>query len=679
MVTVFATDFPDEAYILVQADWSGAIFRDTFQRVSATNWTPADTGQAYTIQVGAAADYAINGSQGVAIHSAVGTDLRITADVNLTDFVFTGFLTSTTVPVGGNFALIFQGRFVDNANFVQAAFFLTPTGVSAVAGQRIGGVDTFGAFNPVTLPTTGIYGFTFQGIGGALSFRVWEAGTPQPQTWNATFTTTHLVNGDIGVQSGVQGGVTSPVPILFLYDNLIAYDPGLVTSDCAIVTRRNTVTGELVTLRPYTFFNADGALILECGLGLWWDTEPPLNVPLEYCVTACDAPVTVTVNPGFETSAAGWTATGGAIVQDCAQAKVGTCSGRLTPSATQSNPSVSQTGFTLDADRLVTISTWAMSAAGWNSVFLRLDVTYNDLTTERIETPLVTLDDLEWRFLTASFTPRLPVTTATFSFIAAGFPAITTEFNLDELQVTQLEEVADSDCDTETMENDSVWLKNPLHPCLDVEIGLCSPMLNDCNEDERVSYVGTEGDTYDPNTVILGPATRRRPVPINRVRRDAVATLRLLAHDCDAKDAVLAINEPGDPLLFQAPADYCIPDRYISVGPVEENRFSVDQRDDFRLMTLPYVTVDRPEGPADGPCGTRIQDLCDIYSSWNALALAGLTYTDLLLGNASPNGPGQPEPPAGARDWDEVETEFVDWDDVEAGGTRDFDELRDGL
>jgi hypothetical protein len=138
-------------------------------------------------------------------------------------------------------------------------------------------------------------------------------------------------------------------------------------------------------------------------------------------------------------------------------------------------------------------------------------------------------------------------------------------------------------------------------------------------------------------------------------------------------------NEPGDPLLFQAPATYCITDRYISVGIVSDSRISVDQRDDFRLITMPYAVVDRPEGPANGICGARIQDLCDIYTSWAAMNIAGLTWTDLLLGEASPNGPGQPDPPVGQRTWDEVEAEFANFTAVAGGGTRDWDELRDGL
>lgn len=681
MPTLTATVFPDEAYVLVQTDWSGVVFRDNFQRISASGWTPADTGQPYIIVSGAPADITIDGNKGLISHAVVGTDRIVIADVNMTDVRFSGFVSSANIPAGATLEIRFFVRYVDSNNFIDARLFLPVVPPPSInIRQRVGGVETTTGFPAVAgLNNSGEYGFTLEAIGPNVRLRVWDAALPEPATWNLTFTTTLLSAGDIGVGSSVSGGVTTPTPIVFAFDSLVAIDPNAFTSDCVIVTRRNTITGEIVQLRPYISYDSDGGMLLECGQGLWWDTEPPLNVPLEYCAQACDTAVLKTQNPGFDTDVSGWTATGGTLTQDCTVAKVGTCSGRLTPTGSNFNPSVSQSGFSLVADAEVTMSTWAMSPQGWNSVRLSLAVTYADLTVETFLTPSVTLDDNEWRFISFTFTPPQPITTATFSFIVGGVPPNTTLFNLDELKVTQLAESTITDCETVTVDSESVWLKSPLHPCDDIEIGLCSPMMVDCDEDSRVSYVGTSDDSFAPNTVVLSPANRRRAIPINRVRRDATATLSLLAHDCDARDAVLSANEPGSPLLFQAPQDYCIPDRYITVGTVGEVRISADQREDFRLMTLPYETVDRPEGPADGVCGARIEDLCDIYSSWNALAIAGLTYTDLLLGQASPNGPGQPEPPEGQRTWDDVETEFTDWDAVEAGGTRDWDELRDGL
>jgi len=683
MPDITATVFPNEAYVLIQTDWSGTLLRDTFQRIAALTWQPsADTGQVWALDTGLAADFPVNGTQGQMIHTAVPSTKRIRATLGVVDADASGVFYNPYVPTGANeFVMDVFLRYVDVNNFANARFRFTVAGTVTVQLRYIiGGVATNGATITVAgLPNSGVYGFRFLAQGSTLAARIWAVGTPEPTTWNTTLTTTWLTAGDIVMGTVVSVGITNPLPLTFAFDNIVVVDPNAVMAECAIVTRRNTVTGEIIQLRPYIFYDADGALMLECGQGLWWDTEPPLNVPLEYCTFSCDAAVTLNANPSFELGTAGWTVSNGTLAQDCTIAHDGACSGRLTPNGTNGNPAVIAGLVTFVAGRLVTASGWAMTPQGWNSVFLRLRVNYVDLTSEILETEMVTLDDNEWRFLSLSFTPRVAVNSATFSFHAAGLPPNTTLFYVDDMRVTQLADVTASDCVTVTVESDSVWLKNPLHPCLDVEVGLCSPMVEDCDEDSRVSYAGTVDDSYAANTALLSPVNREFPIPMYRIRRAPTATLSLIAHDCDARDAILAANKPGNNLLFQAPADYCIPDRYITVGNLDEVKIGVDQREDFRLMSLPYATVEREDGPMDGPCGARFEDLCDIYTSWAALAAAGLTWTDLLMGQASPDGPGQPEPPAAARTWDDVEIEFVDWDAVEAGGTRDWDELRDGL
>lgn len=680
MVTLDATVYPDEAYVLVETDWAGVVFRDTFTRISVTNWTPADTGQAYTIVSGAAGDFSINGLQGLISHSAPDTDRLIVADVNMLDVDFSGTVSNATVPAGNNFELKFTVRFIDGSNFIDARVFLQSSGVvTCNLRQRIAGVDTVTAFPVVSVATTGTYGWRLQALGSFVGFKVWDASNPEPGTWNIAMTTTLLTAGDVGVGSYILPGVTSPFPVVFSHDNLLAFDPSLPDVGCATVTRRNTVTGEIVTLRPYVSYDADGNLLLECGQGLWWDTEPPLNVPLEYCAVGCDIDTVLSANPSFDGSTASWTATGGALTQDCTVAKEGLCSGRLTPTGTDGNPSVSQTLLAVPVAGVpVTTSVWAQSPQGWNTVLLRTVFTYTDLTVDTVDSDWVTLDDNEWRFLSTEHTPSKPLSSVTISFIAAGIPPNTTLFRVDDFKLTQPQPNTATACETVTVESDSVWLKSPLHPCLDVEVGLCSPMLEDCDAGDRVSYVGMDADEYEANTVLMMPVNRRYSIPVNRIRRAPANTLRVLAHNCEARDAVLALNEPGDPVLFQAPEDYCIPDRYMSVATLTDARISVDQREDFRLISLPHVTVERPVGPADGVCGARYMDLCDIYTSWNALSIAGLTYTDLLLGEASPNGPGQPEPPVGARTWQDVLDEFTDWADVLDGGSRNWQELRDG-
>ena len=682
MPTIDATVFTAEAYVLVEADWSGTLLRDTFTRTVSNGWGTPDEGPIWNDVGGVAANRSVNGLRGVHTHTATNVRVRQISNVAADDIDMTGRFINTTVPAGGDFELEVLARWIDGNNFVGARLFLLLSGgVSCAVRQVVGGIETTSAFPTIPgLTNIDDISWRFVADGATIFFKAWRTGTPEPLTWNISLAVTWLTAGGAGVGSLLAPTVSNPLPLSLFFDDFVFVDPDHVDPLYAKVTRRNTVTGEIVTLRPYIAYDDEGNLLLECGLGLWWDTEPPLNVPLEYCTTAAGVQVNVAQNCCFEAATVNpWTVTGGTFVTSSTFSHEGLLSGLLTPNGTTTTPFVQQTVSGLVEGEPITMSAWILTPQGWNAVWLQLVVTYTDASTETFMSPVEILDDGEWRFLQHTFTPSKEISSAVFSLRVGGIPPGTTLFYIDEIQLTQEQAVGGEACETVTVSSESLWLKSPLNPCSDVEIGICSPMLQDCEDDTRVSYVGHDSEDYAPNTVLWQPVNQRYPIPVNRVRRGATSTLRLLAHDCDARDALRLANEPGDPLLFQAPADYCIEDRYISVGMVNESRLSVDQREDFRLVTLPYAVVSRPVGPANGVCGARIDDLCDIYTSWAAMNIAGLTWTDLLLGEASPDGPGQPDPPAAARTWDEVNAEFANWTAVDSGGTRDWDELEDGL
>lgn len=453
----------------------------------------------------------------------------------------------------------------------------------------------------------------------------------------------------------------------------------------ARVVRRNTVTGEEVTLRPYTSYDGDGNLLLNCGMGVWWDTEPPLDVPLEYCTYAADPPTALTTNCCFETNTAGWVGGNALIAQNSSYFKEGAFSARMTVFA--GNPynitmrQVPNTAFVAGVP--IKASAWIRAektiiTSYSPTVYMQMEFTLDNGLTETHRSALTILDYAEWRYIEMAATPSRAGTLARVEITAINTPPPAgVDFFIDIIQATQAQPLSASACETVTVAGDDrVFLKSPMHPCLDVVAGLCDPMMgDDCDEDTRVSYLGTDDQSRAANTVLLAPVNRKRPIPVSRQRRDVISALRLLAHDCDARDALVAINDTGDPLLFQAPARYCIEDRYISVGDFTETHISVDQGQEPRILTMSYAVVDRPQGPSTGVCGARIRDLCDVYASWAAFTVAGLDWRDLLLGNASGEGPGGT--PA-ARTWDEVEAEFTDWTAVSDGGTRTWDELRDG-
>lgn len=448
------------------------------------------------------------------------------------------------------------------------------------------------------------------------------------------------------------------------------------TVQYARVVRVNTVTGEEVLLRPYIAYNAAGDLLLNCGLGLWWDTEPPLDVPLVYRTEAADVAVVLNANPSFETGTAPWATIGGVLTQSALFPHDGVFSGLLTPAGGTTTSGVRQLSVPLTVPGLpVTVSVWVLSPQGWNNTLLSIQW-QDGLSFISTPVPVIVqeiIDDGEYRFITLTATPPPLADGFTIQLSVSTAPA-TTLFYLDEFQATQqlpLGVTAETSPVT-VAGDDRFFLKDPLNPCHDLELSLCISNPRQCEPVEPGVMIQSYGpvESYQPNTVLLEPVNRRHPIPVSRVRRDAASLLTLMSRTCDDRDAVLLINEPGTALFFQAPAQYCISDRYLTVGAVSVERLVPDHRVQVRRITLPHTLVDRPEGPANGVCGARFRDLCDIYLSWGSMTLAGLTYEDLLLGLASPSGPGQP-PLSGLRRWNTpppaVLTDFADWADVDDG------------
>lgn len=215
-------------------------------------------------------------------------------------------------------------------------------------------------------------------------------------------------------------------------------------------------------------------------------------------------------------------------------------------------------------------------------------------------------------------------------------------------------------------DNGELHLKDPVNPCHDIRVAVCIDDV--CTDsDPGTFYAGHSSDVHHALSINLLPVNATKPIVISRLRQAPESVLVLGTQDCDDADAMVLLHSPGTPLLWQSLPEYCMADRYISVGDYTVSRLGVDQRLEVRIHQQPYLQVERPAGPGNGPCGVRWNDLCDIYDTWDEMAAAGLTWNDLLLGYASDAVPER-------RTWDDVLAEYTDWDDVQASNV-DWDDV----
>lgn len=214
------------------------------------------------------------------------------------------------------------------------------------------------------------------------------------------------------------------------------------------------------------------------------------------------------------------------------------------------------------------------------------------------------------------------------------------------------------------------YLTDPVRPCRDLTMPMCftSPADPGCIPGSGLFFASMEAESRQANSIVVNPTNASAPLMMSRARRKIDSTLTLVSRTFADRDNVIEINEPGTPLLLRGPADYGINDTYMGVGDVGVSRGLSDHKIQPRIITLPFVTVDRPAGPTQAPCDLQVDNLCATYPTWNAMAAAGTTWLNLLQGAGGV---------VAGRTWDEVEVEFANWTAVD-NGTRTWDDLAAG-
>lgn len=294
----------------------------------------------------------------------------------------------------------------------------------------------------------------------------------------------------------------------------------------------------------------------------------------------------------------------------------------------------------------------------WGS---QLQVTAWESTTPQPATPTLTATDAS---LSAGTLLRLR------SQRQPGNTNGTVGFQFDNLSVLDVcaDPVAVTACTASvTIECDGCFrLGDPVRPCNDVRVCLCADGVS-CGGPGGLFFVSMPPDTHASNSGQLVPVNSAYPIPVSRTRRKPISELQVVATSFTARDALVTLLTPGGPLLLRSPAGYGIGDRYIQVGDVPITQGQQDLTSQPRLIQMPNAQVLAPVGPTQGTCGARVKDLCDVYPTWDALIAAGLTYKDLLLGNASATPSGLAtwaSIDAGNASWTALLANEPDWNDV---------------
>lgn len=199
---------------------------DTFTRTIATNnWGTPDIGPSWVMS-GTIATASVNGSKGIhTLNANQATRGVVTVSPAQLTQQIEGEFTFDKLPVVGNTAIRFLGRYIDSTNDYQARMIITPSGSTSMQLARADIVFIGGAYDLGIFAANTVYKFKMIVEGAsptAIRVKVWDASTTEP-AWqiNTTDNTAgYQVAASIGIRPNATTAITN-APIVFAFDNII--------------------------------------------------------------------------------------------------------------------------------------------------------------------------------------------------------------------------------------------------------------------------------------------------------------------------------------------------------------------------------------------------------------------------------------------------------------------------
>jgi hypothetical protein len=396
-------------------------------------------------------------------------------------------------------------------------------------------------------------------------------------------------------------------------------------------TRRALVYRQVAGVR--TLLRDGMPSLLSNGIGVCYDHEAPLDVPLTYVST-----VSINANGSFEQGVTEWlnTANNGTIgtpEQSYAYyaPDVGSAASlKLTPGVGATSKAVSEfvpatAGTTYTATGRLMVPTYWGGGIG-------VQIQYYAGTT--LLSTVGTLTDVTpypgaWGFYTAS--GAAPATTTQMRIVAGitGTPPTTQKLYADEMYVTSSATTATA-ADVVLPSSGGGWWTDPLHPATKVRLWV-DLRTSECLPQSSVVYLGLSERTRPADAVLTEVPDSPYPVATWSRRKSGNRSIGVGTMTEADRDQVESLHESGAPLFLQLPEAYREPDRYGIHGDLAFTLIGQDQRKPYRVVSAPFREVEAPIGPADGTWNTRYMDL-DKYATFGAATTAGATWLDGLRG-----------------------------------------------
>jgi len=406
-----------------------------------------------------------------------------------------------------------------------------------------------------------------------------------------------------------------------------------VDAPYAYVSRVDPSTGAATAVRNHGIPATIGSLAyapMQAGYkAVLYDTEAPLDASVYYTATAPS--VTLNANPTFSSNFTDpWYPTDPAITIRATSSRSGADFLSFFTAGATANPAIraEDIAATPGASFTATASLSANVSQG-----VTVGVSFRDSSGAILSSTSSSATVLAATVVTATATAPANTVSVQAFITMSGTPAATTVVSASSVVVMNAAGSATSG-GVLLPSLGACQFKDPLRPGNNVRVDFTFDPNPLCIPAEGVFWQSLDTEDQAANAATFNVNNQPNPVVVSKVRSSVTSTLTLVSRTFADRDRLDVLLAPGSPLLFQAPDEFGLPDRYLSVGTVAKGRVLPDHRIPLRVFSLPHAAVSSPGGPMQGAVGARWQDTCNRYATWAAVNGAGLTWTQVLDGLA---------------------------------------------